>query len=109
MWTVCITSISHVLKLNGHGGLQAKVNEKRLCFKGWETLVTNLQRKFDKLLFFSVFIRVGNFSKDILPHRKIRSKIRYIELYIPHFRYCTLYRILILLQTLINTHRIVFI
>ena len=42
MWAVCITSISHVLKLNGHGGLQAKVNEKRLCFKGWETLVTIL-------------------------------------------------------------------
>ena len=39
MWTVCITSISHVLKLNGYGGPQAKVNEKRLCFKGWETLV----------------------------------------------------------------------
>ena len=48
-------------------------------------------------------------TKDILPHRKIRSKIRHIELHIPHFRYCTLYRILILLQTLINTHRIVFI
>ena len=38
MWTDCITSISHVLKLNGYGGPQAKVNEKRLCFKGWETL-----------------------------------------------------------------------
>ena len=42
MWTVCITSISHVLKLNGYGGRQAKVNEKRLCFKGWETLVNSL-------------------------------------------------------------------
>lgn len=41
MWTVCVTSISHVLKLNGYGGLQAKVNEKRLRFKGWETLVIN--------------------------------------------------------------------
>ena len=39
MWAVCITSISHVLKLNGYGGLQAKVNEKNQCFKGWETLV----------------------------------------------------------------------
>ena len=39
MWTVCITSISHVLKLNGHGRPQAKVNGKSLCFKGWETLV----------------------------------------------------------------------
>ena len=41
MWTDCITSISHVLKLNGYGGRQAKANEKRLRFKGWETLVTN--------------------------------------------------------------------
>ena len=41
MWTVCITSIRHVLKLNGYGGPQAKANEKRLRFKGWETLVTN--------------------------------------------------------------------
>ena len=41
MWTHCITSISHVLKLNGYGGRQAKVNEKSLCFKGWETLVYN--------------------------------------------------------------------
>ena len=38
MWTHCITSISHVLKLNGYGGRQAKVNEKSLCFKGGETL-----------------------------------------------------------------------
>ena len=41
MWTDCITSISHVLKLNGYGGRQAKGNEKSLCFKGWETLVSN--------------------------------------------------------------------
>jgi len=27
--------------------------------------ITNLQRKFDKLLFFYLFIRVGNFSKVI--------------------------------------------
>ena len=50
MWTVCITSISHVLKLNGYGGPQAKVNEKRLGFKGWETLVTsNLKRAYAKI------------------------------------------------------------
>jgi len=42
MWTVCITSIRHVLKLNGYGGPQAKANEKRLRFKGWETLDTYL-------------------------------------------------------------------
>ena len=39
MWIVCITSVSHVLKVNGYGGRQAKGNEKRQCFKGWETLV----------------------------------------------------------------------
>ena len=38
MWTDYITSISHVLKVNEYGGRQAKVNEKRQCFKGWETL-----------------------------------------------------------------------
>jgi len=42
MWTVYITSISHVLKVNEYGGRQVKVNEKRQCFKGWETLV-NIQ------------------------------------------------------------------
>ena len=30
-----------MLKLNGYGGPQAKANEKRLRFKGWETLVSN--------------------------------------------------------------------
>ena len=45
MWTVCITSIRHVLKLNGYGGPQAKVNGKSQCFKGWETLVNNCKKK----------------------------------------------------------------
>lgn len=39
MWTDGITSISHVLKLNGYGRRQAKMNGKRLRFKGWATLV----------------------------------------------------------------------
>ena len=42
MWTDYITSISHVLKVNEYGGRQAKVNEKRQCFKGWETLVSDI-------------------------------------------------------------------
>ena len=42
MWTVCITSIRHVLKLKGYGEPQAKANEKRQRFKGWETLVNDL-------------------------------------------------------------------
>ena len=42
MWTVCITSVSHVLTVNGYGGRQVKENEKSQCFKGWETLVMYL-------------------------------------------------------------------
>ena len=45
MWAVCITSISHVLKLNGYGRRQTKVNGKRLRFRGG----------------------VGNFSKKNIP------------------------------------------
>ena len=52
MWTDYITSISHVLKVNEYGGRQAKVNEKRQCFKGWETLVTNYRkgRKYEDFM-----------------------------------------------------------
>lgn len=39
IWTDYITFISHVLKVNEYGGQQTKVNEKRQCFEGWETLV----------------------------------------------------------------------
>ena len=39
MWIVCITSVRHVLTVNGYGGRQTKENEKSRCFKGWETLV----------------------------------------------------------------------
>lgn len=42
MWIVCITSVRHVLTVNGYGGRQTKENEKSWCFKGWETLVANL-------------------------------------------------------------------
>ena len=41
MWIVCITSVRHVLTVNGYGGRQTKENEKSWCFKGWETLVVN--------------------------------------------------------------------
>lgn len=41
MWIVCITSVRHVLTVNGYGGRQTKENEKSWCFKGWETLVIN--------------------------------------------------------------------
>ena len=45
MWTVCITSVRHVLKVNGYGGRQTKENQKSQCFKGWETLVKYLKGK----------------------------------------------------------------
>lgn len=44
MWIVCITSVRHVLTVNGYGGRQTKENEKSWCFKGWETLVKELQK-----------------------------------------------------------------
>ena len=40
--TNSITAISHVLKLNGYGDDKKKMNEKNQCFKGWETLVSNI-------------------------------------------------------------------
>lgn len=42
MWIVCITSVRHVLTVNGYGGRQTKENEKSWCFKGWETLVNKI-------------------------------------------------------------------
>ncbi len=42
MWIVCITSVRHVLTVNGYGGRQTKENEKSWCFKGWETLDYNI-------------------------------------------------------------------
>lgn len=42
MWIVCITSVRHVLTVNGYGGRQTKENEKSWCFKGWETLVDKI-------------------------------------------------------------------
>ena len=38
--------VRHVLKVNGYGGRQAKGNEKRQCFKGWETLVNIINKLF---------------------------------------------------------------
>ena len=45
MWIVCITSVRHVLTVNGYGGRQTKENEKSWCFKGWETLVNKKERE----------------------------------------------------------------
>ena len=51
-----------MLKVNEYGGRQAKGNEKRQCFKGWETLVKNIiknQTKQEKNENNS-WIRLGN-------------------------------------------------
>ena len=47
MWIVCITSVRHVLTVNGYGGRQTKENEKSWCFKGWETLAINMNEQMD--------------------------------------------------------------
>ena len=59
MWIVCITSVRHVLTVNGYGGRQTKENEKSWCFKGWETLVKNI---FRKLTLYSVALAAVSFS-----------------------------------------------
>ena len=67
MWTVCITSISHVLKLNGYGGLQAKVNGKSQGFKGWETLVIYHYRIFwIFLLAFAFLLKICQVPKALM-------------------------------------------
>ena len=50
MWIVCITSVRHVLTVNGYGGRQTKENEKSWCFKGWETLVKNNYKRQSPLI-----------------------------------------------------------
>ena len=62
MWTDCITSIRHVLKLNGYGGPQAKVNGKSQCFKGWETLVFILW----PLMYLFLAVRMKNVMKQFM-------------------------------------------
>ena len=41
--------------------------------------ITNLQRKFDKLLFFYLFIRVGNFSNINIQRNDIDSVINSLK------------------------------
>ena len=54
MWIVCITSVRHVLTVNGYGGRQTKENEKSWCFKGWETLVINILKANGLLIGLSI-------------------------------------------------------
>lgn len=50
MWIVCITSVRHVLTVNGYGGRQTKENEKSWCFKGWETLVKKVSLSHEHII-----------------------------------------------------------
>ena len=64
MWIVCITSVRHVLTVNGYGGRQTKENEKSWCFKGWETLVHNFTEKY-----------VSKIYKSGQPHQNVNNLI----------------------------------
>ena len=66
MWIVCITSVRHVLTVNGYGGRQTKENEKSWCFKGWETLVNNKTLKY----FFLFIIYLFTFNNIIALRQK---------------------------------------
>ena len=59
MWIVCITSVRHVLTVNGYGGRQTKENEKSWCFKGWETLEANITTYVARHSFASVLKKSG--------------------------------------------------
>lgn len=63
MWIVCITSVRHVLTVNGYGGRQTKENEKSWCFKGWETL----DKYYPPNLY--MLINLGFFAKESHPKR----------------------------------------
>ena len=72
MWTVCITSIRHVLKLKGYGEPQAKANEKRQRFKGWETLVNLLLLSAKSLETASMVFRLPT-KGNLLTHYGARG------------------------------------
>ena len=61
MWIVCITSVRHVLTVNGYGGRQTKENEKSWCFKGWETLVTTM---FPESKVTEIYCMADDFCKE---------------------------------------------
>lgn len=97
MWIVCITSVRHVLTVNGYGGRQTKENEKSWCFKGWETLVNFIHtiRQFILELFLLpilnlfTYIRFGilrpfsdelNQGKQYPVHQPLASILSYSSL-----------------------------
>ena len=87
MWIVCITSVRHVLTVNGYGGRQTKENEKSWCFKGWETLViytTDLEQKDNIINFLVVTLKLNRivFETRYLKNipRSETGKVLYAEL-----------------------------
>lgn len=91
MWIVCITSVRHVLTVNGYGGRQTKENEKSWCFKGWETLDNkyiyknrififfcsrNYESIFKTHIFMDYTLYIINHNMKIFPKNN-RTKIKY--------------------------------
>ena len=67
-----------MLKLNGYGGPQAKANEKRQRFKGWETLV--MKKAFLTIAAFATSLLVAaqhkiKFSYDAAGNRVAREAV----------------------------------
>ena len=75
MWIVCITSVRHVLTVNGYGGRQTKENEKSWCFKGWETLVKLLFEVLVGLLEINKIIN-GFTSESFSLHKGESKRIK---------------------------------
>ena len=81
MWIVCITSVRHVLTVNGYGGRQTKENEKSWCFKGWETLVniTYTARHTHATMMLTLGVDLYTVSK-LLGHTNIQTTQIYAKL-----------------------------
>ena len=63
-----------MLKVNEYGGRQTKVNEKRQCFKGWETLVSKLNNyKYIKAEQRDVSFEAINLIKGLIEARVYRK------------------------------------
>lgn len=77
MWIVCITSVRHVLTVNGYGGRQTKENEKSWCFKGWETLVT---------YYYNDWIAIGNIIKNMFDEEG-RALFHKVSSFYPNYDY----------------------
>ena len=79
MWIVCITSVRHVLTVNGYGGRQTKENEKSWCFKGWETLVKYIPTVFTKKSISSNHILNLSHYSTMDFHKKTNTPTRLLK------------------------------